>query len=237
MDRCLPGGDELKSLAALFSGGKDSTYAIYKVEETGFRVDLLLTVYPSSPDSLYFHYPNIKLTELQAEAMRKKHVTMKAGDDELKILRSLIEKISREVDGIVLGVSSSTFQKNAVEKLCREYGLDLHTPLWGMDPSKLLEDIVESGFQVIVTGVAALGLGREWLGRILSKEEIDELKEISRRYGVNISGEGGEMETIVLDSPIFKEKIEILDYEIEWKMDRGFFIIKKARLKEKAILL
>lgn len=228
---------ELEKLAALFSGGKDSTYAIYKVEKIGYMVDFLLTVYPSSPDSLYFHYPNIKLTELQARAMEKKHIAAEVRDDELDALRSLISRISQKIDGVVLGVSSSSFQKKIVENICREYGLGLLTPLWGTNPDKLLKDIVESGFQVMVTGVAALGLTREWLGKILSIEDVDKLKEISKRYGVNVSGEGGEMETMILDCPLFKKKIEVLDYEIVWEMDRGFFIIKKAELKEKTSLL
>jgi len=220
-------------LAALFSGGKDSTYAIYCIEEAGYNVDLLLTVYPRSPESLYFHYPNVRLTRLQAEAMRKKHIIEEVLDDELEALRSLIEKVSHHVDGVVLGVSSSSFQKKTVENICREYGIEVVTPLWGLDPSKLLREIIDSNFQVMVTGVAALGLTREWLGRILIEEDVERLERLSKMYGVNIVGEGGEMETIVLDCPLFKEKIEVIHCEIEWRGDRGFLTIREAQLREK----
>jgi len=229
----LHGVRVLRRLATLFSGGKDSTYAIYFIEKTGYNVDLLLTVYPSSSESLYFHYPNVELTRLQAEAMRKEHITKEAFNDELEALRDLIERISQDVDGIVLGVSSSSFQKKAVESICREYEIEVLTPLWGLDPSKLLREIIKSNFQVMVTGVAALGLTREWLGRILTEEDVEKLEEVSRKYGVNVCGEGGEMETIVLDCPLFKEKIHVLDYEIEWRADRGSLMIKKAELRRK----
>jgi diphthine-ammonia ligase len=223
----------LRRLAALFSGGKDSTYAIYCTEKIGYNVDLLLTIYPSSSESLYFHYPNVKLTRLQAEAMRKKHIAKEAFSNELEALRDLIKRISHDIDGVVLGVSSSSFQKKAVESICREYGVEVFTPLWGVEPSKLLREIIKSNFQVMVTGVAALGLTMEWLGKILTEEDVEKLEEVSKKYGVNVCGEGGEMETIVLDCPLFKEKIQVLDYEVDWRGDRGFLIIRKAELRRK----
>jgi diphthine-ammonia ligase len=223
----------LRRLAALFSGGKDSTYAIYCTEKIGYNVDLLLTIYPSSSESLYFHYPNVKLTRLQAEAMKKKHIAKEAFSNELEALRDLIKRISHDIDGVVLGVSSSSFQKKAVESICREYGVEVFTPLWGVEPSKLLREIIKSNFQVMVTGVAALGLTMEWLGKILTEEDVEKLEEVSKKYGVNVCGEGGEMETIVLDCPLFKEKIQVLDYEVDWRGDRGFLIIRKAELRRK----
>ncbi|MCL7396566.1 MAG: diphthine--ammonia ligase [Thaumarchaeota archaeon] len=223
----------MRRLAALFSGGKDSTYAIYCTEKIGYNVDLLLTIYPSSSESLYFHYPNVKLTRLQAEAMRKKHIAKEAFSNELEALRDLIKRISHDIDGVVLGVSSSSFQKKAVESICREYGVEVFTPLWGVEPSKLLREIIKSNFQVMVTGVAALGLTMEWLGKILTEEDVEKLEEVSKKYGVNVCGEGGEMETIVLDCPLFKEKIQVLDYEVDWRGDRGFLIIRKAELRRK----
>mgnify|MGYP001772766295 CR=1 FL=1 len=223
----------MKKLAALFSGGKDSTYAIYCLEKRGYRVEYLLTVYPRSANSLYFHYPNIHLTRLQSEAMRRKHIIEESSNNELEALRRIIEKVSQSVSGIVSGVSSSSFQKKAIENICREYSIEVVTPLWGLDPGKLLRDILGSGFEVMITGVAALGLTKDWLGKILTLRDIDKLEEISSRYGVNIVGEGGEMETIVLDCPLFKERLEVLDYEVLWEEDRGFFMIKSAILRSK----
>tara|TARA_X000000368_G_scaffold61021_1_gene43034 strand:+ start:1743 stop:1886 length:144 start_codon:yes stop_codon:yes gene_type:complete len=38
-------------LAALFSGGKDSTYAIHLAKKLSHSVDVLLTLYPHSDES------------------------------------------------------------------------------------------------------------------------------------------------------------------------------------------
>ena len=56
-------------LAALFSGGKDSTYSIYKVKQMGHDVRCLITLFPKSANSHMLHFPNIKLTKLQSETL------------------------------------------------------------------------------------------------------------------------------------------------------------------------
>ena len=45
--------------------------------------------------------------------------------------------------------------------------------------------------------------------------------------------EGGEAETIVLDGPIFKKRIEVTDFEILWDVDNGIYNIIKASLVDK----
>ncbi len=62
---------------------------------------------------------------------------------------------------------------------------------------------------------------------------IDKLVDLQQKYGISPSGEGGEIETSVLDAPLFKNKIEILDYKIEAKGNSGVFEIKQARLVPK----
>ncbi len=65
-------------LAALFSGGKDSTYAIFIAKKLGHTVDVLLTLNPHSEESHLLHYPNIEFTHLQAESMKIPQITEKA---------------------------------------------------------------------------------------------------------------------------------------------------------------
>ena len=62
---------------------------------------------------------------------------------------------------------------------------------------------------------------------------IERLVDLQQKYGISPSGEGGEIETTVLDAPLFKKKIEILDYSVEARGNSGVFKINKARLIEK----
>jgi len=219
-------------LAALFSGGKDSTYAIYLAEKMNYLVDMLISIQPTSSESLYFHYPNVELTRLQAKAMKKKHIYREA-EDELQVLREVLEEVSDKIDGIVSGVISSKFQKNTLEKICREFGLIHIAPLWNREPLQLVREIIESGFEIMITGVAAMGMSKEWLGKILQPSDLDLLKELNKKFGINPCGEGGEIETLVLDAPIFYEKLEVEEYEIKWFGDYGYLLVSKAKLRGK----
>ena len=223
-------------LASLYSGGKDSTYAIYLAERMGHEVTHLLTVIPSGEDALFFHYPNAWITALQAEAMEKEHMVIESSvgrEAELEALGKLLDTVVGNVEGVVVGALASRFQYEAFKKICGERGLDIIAPLWGKDPLKLLKEVIAEGFEVIITGVAAAGLGEELLGARLTPHVVKLIEALGRSMGVHPGGEGGEFETLVLDSPLFKKRIEILSSEKVWEGDRGILYIRKARLRER----
>ncbi|MCS7132638.1 MAG: diphthine--ammonia ligase [Aigarchaeota archaeon] len=223
-------------LAALFSGGKDSTYAVYLAERLGYEVPILLTVNPASEESYYFHYPNVWVTRMQAEAMGKIHVMTRAGpkrDDELRALGDLVDKVSGKVDGLLSGVIRSRAQYESFKELCDKRGLKFVTPLWNREPMELLEQMLIDNFEIMIVGVAAEGLKKEILGKTLDKMLLNFLKELFEKYGVSPAGEGGEMETLVIDAPIFRKRIRVLDYEVHWSGFSGFIDIKGVELIEK----
>lgn len=203
----------------------------------GYRVEYLITVRPASEESYYFHYPNIWVTGLQAKAMGRRQIMVTAKsssrEDEFHALRDAVELIRDEVDGLLSGVNRSRSQHDSFRRSCEELGLEFITPLWMRDPGQLLDEVISSGIVAMVVGVAAMGLGKEILGRIINRELISLLHTLSKRYGVDLLGEGGEFETLVLDSPLFRKKIEVLDYEVEWSGYNGLLLIKDARLIEK----
>jgi uncharacterized protein (TIGR00290 family) len=86
---------------------------------------------------------------------------------------------------------------------------------------------------VIISGIFAYPLDEKWLGKEIDAEVIRQLVSLQQKYGISPSGEGGEIETTVLDAPLFKKRIEILDYAVEAKGNSGVFRIKEARLIQK----
>ena len=93
--------------------------------------------------------------------------------------------------------------------------------------------VIDSGFTVILSGVAAYGLDEKWLGRVIDRKTLAELIKLSEKTYINIAFEGGEAETLVIDGPIFKRRIEILDAEIDWDVSSGTYNILDARLVDK----
>lgn len=222
-------------LASLISGGKDSLYATYVMSKK-HDIVCLLSMFPERDDSYMFHFPNVKITELQAKAMGIPiftQATKAEKEKELEDLKKLFLKVKDRVDGIVSGALASRYQKERIDKICREVGLRPFSPLWGIEPEKLWERLLSEGFEVLIISVSAMGLGKEWLGRKVDRKAFEELKEIARKNRFHLGFEGGEAETLVVDMPLFRKKIKINKAEVVWYGDYGRYIIKDAELVEK----
>jgi len=224
-------------LGALFSGGKDSTYALMKASESE-EVVCLITVISKNKESYMFHTPNIEITKLQAEAMGFPLIQATSTgkkEEELQDLKRAMEEAKERfgIEGVVSGAVESVYQSKRIKRICDELNLQCLNPLWKKDQEELLKQILKNKFKVIISGVFAYPLDEKWLGKEVDEGLVGELVKLREKYKISPSGEGGEIETTVLDAPFFKKRIEILDSETRWESNSGIFVIKKARLVEK----
>ena len=224
-------------VAVLFSGGKDSTMAVFNALESGEDVKYLFAMKSANDESYMFHVPNIHLTDLLAEAMDIPIMSIQTDgvkEEELKDLKKGFEQLKDlGIEAIYTGALYSVYQKSRIEKLGGEVGLKIISPFWHVDELEYMRFIVSLGFEVIISGVAAYGLDEKWLGRKIDDECIDDLIRLNEKVGLNLAFEGGEAETLVLDGPIFKKKVKILKDRKQWQVDSGLYIIEKAELEEK----
>ena len=224
-------------LGVLFSGGKDSTLALYLSAEKE-EVVCLITVVSKNPESYMFHTPNIDVTALQAEALGLPLVsviTEGQKEEELADLEGAIAEAKRkyQIDGVVTGAVESVYQASRVQRICNGLDVWCFNPLWKFDQKALLEKLLEKKFRVIISGIFAYPLDEKWLGKQIDAQVIARLVGLQGQYGISPSGEGGEIETTVLDAPMFKQKIEILNSNVEAKGNCGVYQIKQARLVPK----
>lgn len=221
-------------LASLYSGGKDSSYALWDAMKSGHDVTKMVSVFPKKRDSWMFHKPNPNIIKLSSEASDIPLITKKTEgvkEKELEDLKGALADIP--IDGIISGALASDYQRKRLEKICKDLNLKLISPIWKLDPSILLDKLIKEDFEVIITSVSAAGLDKDWLGKKLNNKTIAELKKLREKFGIHIAGEGGEYETTVLNAPFFKKRIVIEETENYWKNDRGYFEIKSAKLIEK----
>jgi len=221
-------------LAALVSGGKDSVLALYHAQQMGHETKVLATMVPKRSDSYMFHYPNIHMTDYLAKALEiplVKSETSGVKEKELQDLKKLLESL--DVDGITTGAIASTYQKERIDKLCDEIGIKSIAPLWQKNPLDIMNELLELKFKVILVGVSAHGLDQNWLGQEITKETLQKLVKLNKQFQISLVGEGGEYESLVLDAPIFKKRIEIVESEIEYENNSGVFVIKQAKLVDK----
>ena len=221
-------------VAALFSGGKDSVFAVYITQQYGWDVSHLVTLLPEKQDSYMFHSINIHLTELLAQAINiplVKKSTKGEKETELIDLKNLLQSL--EIDGVISGAIASEYQRTHIEKICDEIGIKSFTPLWHKNQELLLRDQVKAGFHIVIVGVFASGFDETWLGKIIDEQTIDALVSLHEKYKINIAGDGGEFETLVLDGPLFHKKLVIDESVREWNRDNGIFQVMSAHLQKR----
>lgn len=224
-------------LGALISGGKDSLLAAYIMKQQNYELSCVITIKSKNTASYMFHTPNIHLAELQAEAMQLPIIIQETKGDketELKDLEKALKEAKKKykIEGVISGALYSNYQRERIERIADKLGLKIFSPLWHMDQEKELQQLLDLGFHFILSAVAAEGLNHSWLGREITKKDLEKLKEIHKRVGINISGEGGEYESLVLNCPLFHKAIQIKDAEIIMENENtGMYRIKKAILK------
>jgi ABC transporter with metal-binding/Fe-S-binding domain ATP-binding protein len=224
----------LKRAAALYTGGKDSHYAIIKSMELGIKVVKVITVVPSRLDSWMFHGINAKWAKLHAELMNLDYCELRVSgikEEEIdELYEGLKECIDNEIKFIVTGAVASKYQKVRIDKVASTLGIKHLAPLWGSDPLKLLNDEL-SELGIVITAIQAYGLNSDWLGKVLTIKDVQLLSNLLARYGINPVGEGGEFETFVISSPLFKGRgICIRKTNFLWNpnMWSGFYTIEQA---------
>jgi len=227
-------------LACLFSGGKDSTYAIHLAKKQGHDIVCLLSIFTKSEESHLLHHPNLKWTKLQSESMKIPQLTIISNsdetEDELIVMEKLLQNAKEQfqIDGLVHGGIKSKFQKEKFESLCLKLNLVSIAPLWGTDPNEYMNELLDSNFHFMMITVSSDGLDEQWLGKLISKSDIDILNNLSDKFGFNLNFEGGESETFVIDCPLFSNSIKINEFTKNWDGYRGRFEIVDAELNYNA---
>ena len=190
----------------LFSGGKDSLYAVYLVEKRGVEVERLLTLIPSLPRPSP-HAENMEALKIIAESMGK-HLTIVDFKKEGAFVEALK---SLEVDALVAGDIFVEAHVEGLKDVCSKVGLELLEPLYRRDTSEVFGEIFNLGFKALITGVNLKYLGEEWLGFIISKETSASF--LSKIGSVDPLGENGEFHTLVLDCPLYAKSFKVKSVE------------------------
>jgi diphthine-ammonia ligase len=200
----------------LFSGGKDSLYALHLVEKQGVKVDNLLTLIPNLPWPSP-HAENLEALKILAKSMGK-HLTIVDFKKEGAFIEALK---SLEVDALVAGDIFVEAHVAGLKDVCNKVGLELLEPLYRRDTSEVFDEIFGLGFESLITGVNLKYLGEEWLGYTISKETSASF--LSKIGSVDPLGENGEFHTLVLECPLYAKTFRVKS--VERKAEKGMAYI------------
>ena len=183
-----------------------------------------------------FHTPAIEWTRLQAESMNLNYLNLKTSgvkEKELNdlevIIKSAISKYS--IEGIVTGALASVYQTTRIQKICNELNIWCFNPLWQLPQEVLLKELLSNKIESIITGVAAEPFDNSWLGRQIDSECINDLIALKASHRINPAGEGGEIESFVINAPLFTKKIILSKSKKHYSNFSGNLEILEASLK------
>ena len=194
----------------------------------GWDVVANITVDVQGEDSMMFQIPGTNIVEHQSKSSEiKSYKVCVTGipDKEVDELESYLQNTDLEYDAVVTGAIRSDYQKTRIERMCERLGKISFTPIWHNDSLSHLESLCNEGFKVIISSVSCEGLTKEWIGKEINTDNLLHLKDLSKKYGFNVDGEGGEYETIVIDAPHFKNEIHY-EGKIHWDGVRGHILFE-----------
>ncbi len=199
---------------ALFSGGKDSHYAIMRE----WPVDLLLFLVYEFPEPSP-HIENLRAAAEAAACLGRPMVVFKVPPREPdRATASLLSTLGADV--LVAGDVYIEDHLRYMERVASLAGASLREPLWGEDPQELLYKIVESGVEALIVG--ARGGARGLVGRLLSRATVDSLVEELRRAGADPLGERGEYHTLVVASPLYTGRLGVRE---AYRLEKGGVVV------------
>ena len=226
--------DLKQNAAMLWTGGKDSSMALYELDQNGYCVRCLVTFAPPEPNFLAHPLGFIKM---QAQALALPHYVLPISAPFEKSYETSLCRLRDEL-GITCVITGDIAEVNGAPNWIRErsrtVGMNVHTPLWKRDRNVLLGQFLDRGFKARFSCVNKRWLDENWIGRELNTSAIVELATIRERTGLDLCGEEGEYHTLVIDGPRFTRGIDICSYSKRLSGSLVYMEIHKSELFDHA---
>lgn len=228
------------NVAILYSGGKDSTFALQHAKQKGWNVQYLLSVKPTRKDCFLFHYATVEQTKHIAEMLEIPHHLLSCSvadpKQEADIVKQFVEKQQQttKIDAMILGGTGlQETQIKSIQEALMPMGIEVFAAHAGEEHDLVVDEMLNAGYEIMITQVAGEGL-MQWLGKTITKDNFQEIKADSIKYGFHVGGEGGYYDTLIVNAPFFTKRLEVTEFDIV-KNDEccGHIVIKQARLIEK----
>ena len=218
-----------KNAVVSWTGGKDGCYSCYKAMNDGYRITHLLHFTNQKKTGSHELNPALIQAQSQALGLPLLQRDFHSYEEEFKKAALELRSQGERIDAAVFGHIET--HKPLVDRICQDLDIDLLLPIWKQNSEKILNEILDAGFEVILVSVRDGFLGKEWLGRRIDGQFLADLR--AANSSVDACGENGEFHTLVLDGPIFKKKITITKSDPFHKDGYWFLNITNFALQEK----
>jgi diphthine-ammonia ligase len=197
------------SYISSWSGGKDSCLAAYLALGQGYKISHLVNFISQEFGRVSFHGTEARLIQLQSQAigipLLQKQTTREGYEQEFK--EAVCSLLTQGIKGMVFGDIYLDEHREWVERVCGELGIEAIEPLWEQDTEKIFTDFVDAGFEAVIVSASDELIDEGWVGQRLDRKFLSYLKT----RDVDLCGEKGEYHTLVVNGPLFKRSIEIIE--------------------------
>lgn len=204
-------GDNMKTLKgkkfiASYSGGKDSTLAVYRAVQQGMEPVELFTTYNTDRKQSWFHgIPGPLLNRISEELGIPIALLETSGEKYKENFENHLKSAKEKGAEICIfgDIDLEEHLKWCTDR-CMAAGIEAYFPLWKESRKSLVHEFIESGFKTIITVVDTSRLSEQFAGKILTKKIAEDIENC----GADICGENGEYHTFAFDGPLFKNPVE-----------------------------
>jgi uncharacterized protein (TIGR00290 family) len=201
----------MEKIACSWSGGKDSCFALMKSMEQGSTLQVVVNMLNENGIISRSHGIPLAVLQQQADVMGVPLIAIPTSwSDYEKNFTDTLRKIKAryEVSTMVFGDIDLQAHRDWEEMVCAKVGIKAALPLWQKNRKELIHQMLAAGIQTMIVSCNNV-LGESFLGKMITPELIPELEE----RGVDVCGENGEFHTLVVNCPMFSNKIVIPGYE------------------------
>ncbi|MFC7394946.1 diphthine--ammonia ligase [Scopulibacillus cellulosilyticus] len=224
-----------KRVILSWSGGKDSCLSLHRLLENGYEVVGLVTMVSEADDRNRSHGIRLNVIKQQAKAIDLPLVMVDAQNLNYEIrLEEALSALRKkhQADAVAFGSLYIEPERKWNEQVALSSELDPLFPVWidKRHSLDLLNEWISLGYQAVVCRASDIYFDQSFAGRSLDQTFFNDICGFS---DICPMGENGEYHTFVLDGPIFKQKVDIIQSNIVlnnglWSLD-----IEKTRLIDK----
>ena len=207
-----------------YSGGKDSTLALYHAMQVGKAIGLIVMLEEQGLRSRS-HAMSMEIIQAQANALGLPIITASSSwnDYETEFLKLLAHAKQQGAEVLVTGDLDMPEHGCWHNRITQQAGLKLCMPLWQRPHREVIEEFIQLGFKtMIVTVNLDLGMKVNDLGKILTLDYIQELEN----RGIDPCGEGGEFHSTVINGPLFTAPIAVRKGDILYHENYAFLALE-----------
>ena len=190
-----------------WSGGKDSCFALMQAIHAGYTPVVLLNVLNEAGKISRSHgIPSAILSAQAAAVQLPVHLISSSWEEYEKHFINALQQLTAQyqLTHAVFGDIDLQAHRDWEEKVCAAAGLTAVLPLWQQNRKALVEQMLDAGIETMIVSCNTM-MGEAFLGRMFTKELVAELETL----GVDVCGENGEFHTLVLNCPLFSQRIEV----------------------------